>query len=150
MAQTTEQRLQISRSFKAPRDRVFRAWTDPAELKRWFRADPGYTVAIAEVDLRVGGRYRLGMKPPDSDPYVVGGVYREIRPPERLVFTWKWEWSKNGDPETLVTLDFHGREGRTEVVLTHERLPTEEERDKHEHGWIGCLDQLAAFLEEAR
>ena len=97
--------LTITRTFAAPREKVFKAWTDPQELKKWWAAGPGFTTPFAEVDLRVGGRYRLAMKPPDQDVVrVVGGVYREVRPPERLIYTWAWEGS--GGPETVVTVTF--------------------------------------------
>lgn len=117
--------LTITRTYPAPREKVFRAWTDPQELKKWWAAGPGYTTPFAEVDLRVGGRYRLAMKPPDKDVvHVVVGVYREVRPPERLIYTWGWEGSAG--PETLVTVE------------------------QHAHGWNGCLDHLAQLLEEKR
>ena len=80
--------LTISRSINAPRDRVFEAWTDPARLHKWWGAGENFTAPIAEVDLRTGGSYRLGMQAPGQDaPYVVGGVYGEVSPPEKLVYT---------------------------------------------------------------
>jgi uncharacterized protein YndB with AHSA1/START domain len=70
---------------------VFHAWTDPEQLKKWFAVADGFTTPIADVDLRIGGRYRLGMQPPGNEPVlIVGGVYREIISPEKLVFTWRW------------------------------------------------------------
>ncbi len=142
--------LTVARTFAAPREEVFRAWTDPQELKKWWAAGPGFTTPIAEVDLRVGGRYRLGMKPPDKDSvYVVAGVYREVRPPERLVYTWAWEG--RGDwPETIVTVEFLDRGSSTEVVLTYEAFVGAPMRDEHARGWTGCLDTLARILEEKR
>src|SRR6266852_6081518 len=84
--------LTVHRTVSASRERAFRAWTDADELKKWFGVAEGYTTPIAEVDLRVGGRYRLGMQPPNSSElYIVQGVYREIREPEKIVFTWRWE-----------------------------------------------------------
>ncbi len=77
-----EATIHITRTFAARREKVFRAWTELRELKKWWAAGPGYTTPIAEVDLRIGGRYRLGMKPPDKDVvYIVGGTYREVLPP---------------------------------------------------------------------
>ncbi len=140
-------KLRVTRLFAAPRARVFRAWTRPEALKKWFRVADGFTTPIAEVDLRVGGGYRLGMQPPDSDtPLIVRGVYREIQPPERLVFTWRWEGSPEAVPETLVTLEFLERGDQTEVVLTHERFADAEARDQHAGGWEGCLDGLAQAI----
>ena len=108
----SEFNLTLTRTINAPRDRVFEAWTDPAHLHRWWGAREGYTAPIAEVDLRTGGAYRLGMQAPDQDhPFIVGGVYREISPPEKLVFTWIWEKAPHDTsdwipPETLVTVEF--------------------------------------------
>lgn len=83
--------LNIRRLYHASRERVFRAWTDPNQLKKWFAVAEGFTTPIADVDLRVGGRYRLGMKPPGEDGVlIVSGVYQQILPPEKLVFTWRW------------------------------------------------------------
>ena len=138
--------LQVTRVFAASRERVFRAWTRPDALKKWFRVAEGYTTPIAEVDLRVGGGYRLGMQPPDGDtPLIVWGVYREIRPPERLVFTWRWE-GDSPQLETLVTIEFRQRGDLTEVVLTHEGFADAPARDQHAGGWQGCLDRLDSAL----
>jgi uncharacterized protein YndB with AHSA1/START domain len=127
----------------AVRSRVFRAWTDPAQLKKWFAVTEGFTTPIADVDLQIGGRYRLGMQPPGDDQIlIVGGVYREIIPPEKLVFTWRWESSDEDEPETLVTVNFIAHGDVTEVVLYHERFTSEALRDKHGEGWAGCMDHL--------
>ena len=135
--------LNLRRSIPATRDRVFRAWTDPKQLKQWFAVADGYTTPIAEVDLRVGGRYRLGMKPPGDEPLlVVGGVYREVLPSQRLVFTWRWESPNEDEPETLVTVEFIEKGSATEVVLQHELFEDAAARDKHGEGWVGCLDHL--------
>ncbi len=92
MTQQLATTLEVSRTVAAPRETVFQAWTDPEILTKWWRVDAGWSTPIAEVDLRVGGRYRLGMFEPGKDgPYVVGGEYREVTPPEKLVFTWIWE-----------------------------------------------------------
>ncbi len=141
-AETT---LQLTRTFAAPREKVFRAWTDPEEVKKWFHP-PGYETPSAEIDLRVGGKYRLGMrKLPDGEVFYLSGTYREVRRPERLVYTWQWE----AEPElgaTLVTVEFHDRGGSTEIVLTHELFPTEKARQEHEQGWSGGLDNLGKIL----
>lgn len=148
----TERRLTITRTIQATRERVFQAWTDPEHLLNWWGADEGWTTPIAEVDLRVGGRYRLAMQDPEQEhPYVVGGVYREITPPERLAFTWTWEKRPGDDPdwtpaETLVTLEFIERNGTTELALTHERFPDTHMRDEHNSGWTGALDRLEQYL----
>ena len=140
-----ETTLHLTRTFPAPREKVFRAWTDPEELKKWWGPE-GYETPTAEVDLRVGGAYRFGMqKSPDGDIFYLRGTYREVRPPERLVYTWRWE----AEPElgeTLVTVEFLARGGSTEVVLTHELFPSKEARDGHSRGWNSSLDRLAKAL----
>ena len=144
---TSETTLRISRIYPAPREEVFRAWTDPKALERWFAPDPEFVTKVPILELRPGGRYRLEMRKGDAT-HVVVGEYREIRPPEKLVYTWKWEVSEMavGFEDTIVTLEFHDRGQETELILIHEKLPTAEERAKHEHGWKGCLDQLATYI----
>ena len=135
--------LEIRRTIKAPRERVFQAWTQAEELKRWSAPAPA-NIAVAEVDLRVGGRYRITMRKPDGTEVRVGGVYRTIEPPKRLVYTWRWENAPEGS-ESLVTVEFREQGKATEVVLRHEGLTSMDDRQKHEHGWVGCLDNLEAL-----
>jgi len=141
--------LDMSRKIRTTREKAFEAWTNPAQLKKWFAVAEGFTTPIAEVDLKVGGRYRLGMKAPGDNPLlIVGGVYREILRPERLVFTWQWESADPNEPETLVTVEFHEHEGITDIQLRHELFENAAQRDKHGEGWTGCFDQLERlFLE---
>ncbi len=140
-----ETTLNLRRIFKASREKVFRAWTDPEELKKWWGPE-GYSTPTAEVNLRVGGKYRLGMmKLPDGEIFCLSGTYREVRPPERLVYTWRWE-AQPDLGETLVTVEFREVDDSTEVVLTHAFFPTEKARDDHNKGWNGCLDRLAKVL----
>lgn len=139
--------LTITRTFNAKREAVFKAWTDPQALTRWFAPSDDFATPVVEVDLRVGGRYRIQMKAPDGGPHTVHGTYREVTPPARLVFTWAWaEGSCGGEmppeQETLVTVEFHDRGGATELVLTHENFPTVKVRDSHQEGWNGCLNRL--------
>ena len=157
----TQTTLTITRTLAAPRELVFRALTDPERLKKWWGVTESHSTPVAEVDLRPGGKYRLGMKGPDSDQVnIVGGTYREVRAPEKLVFTWTWEPSQTNDPppagsegapmtqaaETLVTIVLRDLGGTTELVLTHEHFPDEHMRDQHDHGWSGALTQLATLL----
>jgi glutathione S-transferase len=136
--------LEVRRTFAAAPERVFAAWTTPEELKLW--AGPGpIECPVTEVDLRVGGRFRINMRDPNGKEYRVVGTYREVDPPRRLVYTWSWET----DPlvtDSLVTVDFHDRSGKTEVVLRHEKFPDAERRDRHQVGWTACLEKLAAML----
>jgi len=140
-----ETTLHLKRTFAAPREKVFRAWTEPEELKKWWGPE-GYSTPTAEVDLRAGGTYRLGMmKLPKGDVFYLVGTYREVRPPEKLVYTWRWE-SQADLGETLVTVEFRDRGNATEVILTHELFPTEKARQDHDKGWNSCLDRLAKVL----
>ena len=100
------------------------------------------------MDLKVGGKYRLGMLEPGKDnPYTCYGIYQKVKAPEKMVFTWTREKMPGDDAdftpdETLVTVEFNDKNGATEVVLTHERFPDEHMRDEHQGGWSGCLDSL--------
>jgi uncharacterized protein YndB with AHSA1/START domain len=136
--------LSLRRTFQATRERVFRAWTSPEEMKRW-KAPGDRTTPVVEVDLRVGGKYRIHMRSPDGQEVRLVGVYREVDPPKKLVYTWMWETSPEMG-ETLVTVEFVERGRATEVVLKHELFLADEARDKHEHGWSGSLDKLAEIL----
>ena len=139
--------LKARRILRVPPARVFRAWTEAAELKRWFAAAEGFTTPLAEVDLRVGGRYRLGMQPPGSGQVLVAtGEYQEITPPRRLSFTWRWDGTAPDEPVTLVTVTFDPHPEGTELTLTHTRFTSTASRDEHETGWIGCLNQLERAL----
>ncbi len=137
--------LHLTRTFTAPREKIFRAWTDPETVKKWF-GPVGYSTPSAEVDLRVGGQYRLGMrKLPDGEIFYLTGAYREVRPPEKLVYTWRWE-SQPELGETRVTVMFRNRGNSTDVAVTHELFPTEKARDDHDEGWNSSLDRLAQAL----
>jgi uncharacterized protein YndB with AHSA1/START domain len=140
--------LTVRRTFQAPRDRVFRAWTNAQELARWFAPSTDYSTKVPELDLKVGGKYKVEMHHKSGSVHMVEGTYREIKPPEKIVFTWRWE----NDPaarESLVTIEFLDLGPSTEILLTHVQLPDAEQRDKHAHGWNGCLDQLARFVQAA-
>lgn len=144
-----EHTLQMSRVFDAPRDDVFRAWTEPVELARWW--GPGeFSCPQADVDLRPGGAYRLVMQPREGDAMVLGGTYREVQPPERLVYTWKWETEWADQTELVVTVEFRDLDGRTEVLLTQEGFASEDGVAANKWGWDGGLDKLAAQLVSAR
>ena len=137
------------RRFRATRERVFRAFTDAAELSRWFSPSEDIATDIIELDLREGGAYRFGFHVSDGVVDYVLGTFREVSAPRRLVFTWTWaEPDPHAGIETLVTVELleHGQE--TEVVVTHERFPNEETRARHEEGWQGTFDRLQKLLGE--
>lgn len=145
IAEPDKYEIVITRIFDAPRERVWKAWTDAREIKQWF-APGDMDIPEAEVDLRVGGKYRVVMRDAAQNiRHVAIGLYREIKPPKQLVFSWSWE----GDPnrgEMLVTLEFRDLGNRTELVLTHQFIPNEESKKMHTEGWIGCLDKLAKTI----
>jgi uncharacterized protein YndB with AHSA1/START domain len=138
--------LTLSRTFPAPRERVFAAWTDPEQIVKWFGPET-CRVLDAKVDLRVGGRYRFQVSSSQCGETAVYGQYREVTPPGKLVYTWQWESDLDFvNRETLVTVEFIDLGGSTELRLTHENLPNTESGGNHEHGWNGCFDKLANLL----
>jgi uncharacterized protein YndB with AHSA1/START domain len=148
---TTTHQLQVTRTLAASRDAVWQAWTDPKTMAKWLRPGPDFEPFDTEIDLRVGGRYRHGMRHTEKgEEHIATGVYREIKPKDRLAFTWAWEGSQgDGATETLVTIELRdtGDAGDgTELILTHSLFPTDSMRDHHEQGWGGCLGQLEQFL----
>lgn len=144
--------LEVKRVFQAPKARVYQAWTDPEMMNKWLFPDAGM-YAVCRVDLRVGGRYEVQMHPPKvapdepaKEPYIVAGVYQEIIPEEKLVFTWQWQGDEDNE-ETLITLSFRSLgDSETELTLLHERFGSEESRDNHAQGWEGTFNQLAIAL----
>ena len=148
--------LQVRRTFAAPREKVFAAWTQREQLEKWMCRDvSAHTVIHHQQDIRAGGRYLLEVR--DSakgETYWGQGAYREVKSPEKLVFTWVWSKDRPDGPtmhpgshETLVTVEFFARGNSTEVVLTHTGLGTAALRDDHDRGWNGCFDVLAKVLQ---
>lgn len=153
--QSNHIQLQLTRVFDAPRDLVFRAWTDPQHFAHWFGAAAcdGATLQSVKLDPRLGGRYRLQVRRPDGEYFTTVGTYREVKPPERLVFTWQFEKDGSGDefgevepPEMVVTVEFKAHGQQTELTLTHEKFASPESRDRHNAGWTKCLDSLGKFV----
>jgi uncharacterized protein YndB with AHSA1/START domain len=138
--------LTLKRRIQAPPAKVFAAWTQPALMRQWFAPQRAQTLD-AECDLRVGGRWRVLMHTDDDGrDHEATGLYREIVPAARLVFTWRW-LNRPEEGETLVTLTFKPIDGGTLFTLTHERFASERLRDEHAGGWSGALDKLADLAE---
>jgi uncharacterized protein YndB with AHSA1/START domain len=150
--------LQIRRTFAAPRDKVFAAWAQCEQLEKWICKDvPSHVVTHLEQDIRTGGRYQMQVRDTiKGETYLGRGIYREVTPPEKIVFTWAWTKTDStsasaelhpGSSETLVTVEFFDRGGSTEIVLTHATFGDAKDRDEHDRGWNGCLDILTAILQ---
>jgi len=153
--QTPEFTLEVRRTFAAPREKVFAAWAQRKQLEEWMCKDAtSHTVIHHQQDIRTGGRYLMEVRDPSKGEVYWGqGVYREVKPPEKIVFTWSWTKDKPGgaqlhpdSPETQVTVEFFARGNSTEVVLTHATFGSAKDRDEHNQGWNGCLDILAKVL----
>lgn len=129
----------------APRARVFEAWTQPKHLLQWW--GPKHVTCVgASVDLKVGGRYRLGNRFPDGSVLWIGGAYEEILHPSRLVFRWAIEGKDDNGERVAVDLLERDDGQATEVIVTHERIPDGETRRDHAAGWEGCLDGLTRYF----
>ncbi|MEO6417912.1 MAG: SRPBCC domain-containing protein [Polyangiaceae bacterium] len=141
--------LVVRRTIKAPVTRVFEAWTRPEHLRRWWGPAP-VTCSEAEVDLRVGGLYRIGNLLPDGSVLFIAGAFEIVDPPHRLVYSWQIERAGAAPADTSrVTVRFEPRDGGTEVIIAHEQIDSEATRADHEHGWIGCLDGLGKLFDPA-
>jgi uncharacterized protein YndB with AHSA1/START domain len=141
--------LRVERVFKATPGELFSAWTEEDQLKQW-HAPQGLTTPEVDMDLRVGGKYRICMHDPEGKDFCVSGSFTEVNNPTRLVYTWQWENPEENEQykdETLVTVQFEpSGEGKTKVVLTHEQFSTEEASLEHEKGWTSIFNQLEQFV----
>ncbi len=142
-----ERVLVIERVFDAPRELVFKCWTEPEHLARWI-GPRGFSSTILACELRQGGNYRMRMHDPDGQDHWQQGVFREIVPPERIVRTYCWT-DADGRPtrrETMLTVTFEDLGGRTRLTLHQAIFESVTARDDHQRGWSGSLDQLAEYL----
>jgi uncharacterized protein YndB with AHSA1/START domain len=139
--------IRIERTFRAPVEAVFAAWTSPEMLRRWYQPGADWDIPLAELDPRVGGSLRVAMRDPDGEIFGGGGQYRELDPPRRLVFTWTWDRPDVGEGTQLVEVDFtDNRDGTTTVVLTNRGLRDAESRASHREGWEASFDNLDVVL----
>ena len=138
--------LELTRVLAAPRERVFRALTGPEELATWW-GPRGFTTPEIELELRVGGRYRFTMQPPDGDRFHLAGEFLEVAPPRRLAYTFRWEEPVPDDRETVVTLTLDDAGDGTELSVRQGEFATEERLALHRGGWSDSLDKLSALLE---
>ena len=139
--------LRLERSFAAPREQAFRAFTEPALRSQWLRPGEDWTVSVTELDPRVGGRYRDVFRSPAGTEYSESGEFRELVRPERLVYSCRFEGGGVLEPEMLVSLELHDLgAGKTRLVLEQAGYRSRQNRDEQEQGWPAFLDQLAKTL----
>ena len=136
--------LRMERTFRAPAQAVFDAWTSEEVMRRWWHVESDWETPVAEVDLRIGGSVRVVMRTQDGTEYGGGGQYTEIDPPHRLAFTWIWD---GNDTRQLIEIDFDETDGVTTVRFIHRDLWDEEAVRSHEEGWSGVFDNLERLLE---
>ncbi len=140
---TVKPSLTLKRRLRALPAQVYSAWTEPEKLKRWFC--PGDTqLTLAEFDTRKGGRYRIVARSPDGEEHDVSGVFREVVPNEKLVYTWAWR--STPERQSLVTVEFRSEGTGTLLTLTHEDFFDEAARDRHRGGWTSILDKLERYF----
>lgn len=145
MTDDAAQEVRIERTFDASAEEVFDAWTSPEVIRRWFIPGDGWQEPSAEVDLRVGGQFRVVMRDPDGAPVEAGGEFTLVERPHRLSYTWTFD----DDPsnEQLIELEFTEREGATTVVFVNSNISEKRRRDQQYDGWSRCFDEFEHALE---
>jgi uncharacterized protein YndB with AHSA1/START domain len=141
-----ERELVITRILDAPPSLVFKFWTEPSHLVRWW-GPKGFTAPSVEMDVRPGGAWRACIRSPEGTDHWMQGVYREVVEPLRLVFTFAWE-DDQGAPghQTLVTVTFAEHDGKTRLTFHQAVFESMESRDWHQSGWSECFDRLENYL----
>jgi uncharacterized protein YndB with AHSA1/START domain len=137
--------LRFTRDLDASPPTVWRALTEPDRLARWW-GPAGFTIPAVDLDLRVGGRYRIEMKPPEGEPFFLEGEFHEVAPPSRLAYTFRWEPPDPDDRENVVMLSLREHGGKTELTLVHGPFATEARLELHRGGWSDSVDKLASIV----
>lgn len=127
-------------------ERVYRAWTDRADLTRWWGVPGEYETTTAEVDVQEGGRYRFAGTSAQLGTFEVTGEYRVVDPPHRLAYTWNPSWDEDAHG-SVVELRFEAKDGGTRLVVEHTAFATESTRDDHRSGWPAVTQMLKGYLE---
>jgi uncharacterized protein YndB with AHSA1/START domain len=141
----TRPSLTLTRRINAKPEQVYAAWTDPQKLIQWFRIPKVVPGSVkAEIDLRPGGRYRFSFDDQAGEHFEVGGVYREVVPNARLVFSWAWHSTPERESEVSITLKGDG--DVTVLMLQHAQFVDEAARDGHARGWTNMLDNIEALF----
>ena len=151
VAESNERELVITRIFDAPRSLVFKAWTDPRDIARWWGPRGFTSTVVGKLDVRPGGSYRIHMRSAEGSDHWTQGVYREVVEPQRLVMVGSWTDAdgKPISPETVTTLSFEEHEGKTKLTLRTTGFESVTARDAHRGGWNGSMDRLAEYLAKA-
>ena len=142
---SSDTRLELNRTFKAPRKKVFEALTQSEVMSKWM-APTAEMSCEATSDPRKGGEYRVKMSSPDGTDHIAYGRYKDFDPFSHISYTWSWETNETKD--TIITIDLDEKDGATEMRFVHERFADAETRDKHNEGWTGCLARLQDYLSE--
>ena len=137
-----DRQFQLRQNLSAAPYEVFNAWTQAEALKAWFAPGP-MTTPEAEMDARVGGRYKITLEEPDGTRHTATGVFEEVVPYERLVFTWRWT---RGTEDLRVTITFKPEGKATQLTIVLDGFTNEESRAKTRQGWTGCLEKLPLYL----
>jgi len=147
--------MMMSNEVNAPQERAFKAWTSAEHIKQWMRPEPGMEVPLVTMDLRLGGKYRIQLKTAEGEYFTAVGVFKELKAPELLVYTWDWEKDGGGTEfgevegkTSLVRVEFLKRGEGTELVLTHSQFAAVETRDSHARGWSRIVDSFSMSLEK--
>lgn len=143
-AQLADDELLITRTFDAPASVLFALWTQGEHMKNWM-GPQGFECPYAEIDARVGGAYRGMIKSPETGDSWFGGVFREIVPDRKLVFTFAWDTGPSGEVETLVTITFNEHDGKTTQTFHQTPFISVDRRDAHVGGWNGAFEREAAY-----
>lgn len=149
-AEAGERALVMTRIFDAPPALMFKAWTEPEHLARWW-GPHGFTLPSCKMDLRPGGAFRFQMRSAEGTDHWLRGVYKEIDPPHRLVLTWAWENTEGQmgsvGHETLLTVTFADYQGKTKLTMRQAEFESVDARDAHNRGWTGALERLAGYAQ---
>jgi uncharacterized protein YndB with AHSA1/START domain len=141
--------LHLESVLPAPPSLVFRALTDPPELAKWW-GPHGFSIPRLELDLRVGGGYRIAMQPPEGDLFYLQGEFREVDAPRRLAYTFRWEDPDPDDVETIVTLSLRDLDGSSQLTLDQGAFATEPRRALHVQGWMDSFEKLRGLMSSGK
>lgn len=143
---TNESTIQVEEEFRAPKDKVFKAWTNPESLKKWFMADDNVKVLDAAVALQVGGAYFIEVLFPGYDPSKIEGVFSKVDQPNQLGYSWLTPVLNGRKTNVEVRFEDHGIGSK--IYLSHGEFLNENELQLHLEGWKGCIGKLHEHLEE--